>query len=94
MIKRLNRQLIFTMPFNSFFPNVEKKLAAEIKHTCKIKNHEVYSGPRQQLLAMFLNPTDEFKVLEGIQNLSSRKSPGYIDIPVAVFKHSKFIIAS
>ena len=65
-----------------------KKLRAKLKIT-KIN----YLGPRQQSL-IFLNPTDEFEVLEEIQNLSSRKFPGYINIPVDVFKHSKFVIAS
>ena len=79
--------------FNSFFANVGKKLAAGIKLTGKIKSHKDYFGPRQQS-SIFLNPTDKFEVLEEIANLSSRKSPGYIDIPVDALKHSKFIIAN
>ena len=79
--------------FNSFIANVGKTLASGINLTGKIKNRKDYLGPRQQS-SIFLNLTDEFEVLEEIQNLSSRKFLGYINIPVNVFKNSKFIIAS
>ena len=65
---------------NSFIANVRINLAAGIKHTGKIKSHQNYLGPRQQS-SIFLNSTDEFKVLEEIQNESSRKFSGLYGYP-------------
>ena len=93
MIKKFDSPTDICNAFNSFFADVGKTLAAGIKLTGKIKSQKNYLDPRQRS-SIFLNPTDEFEVLEEIQNLSFQKFPGYIDIPVDVFEHSKFVIAS
>ena len=80
MIKKIDSPTDICNAFNSILANIGKKSTAKIKLTGKIKSRKHYLGPRQQSL-IFLNPTDEFKVLEEIQNLSSRKPPGNIDTP-------------
>ena len=49
---------------------------------------------KQQCSSVILNPTDHYEIVEIIDSLNSHKTPGFIDIPVALIKSSKQIIAS
>ena len=40
-----------------------------------------------------LRLTDAYEIIEAIAGLKDYKCPGYIDIPVTLFKEAKFIIA-
>ena len=47
---------------------------------------------KRQSSFIVLQSTDEHKTTEIIAGLNCRKSAGYIDIPTALFKESKFLI--
>ena len=56
-------------------------------------SHKAFLGPRQQS-SIVLSSTDNYEVLEALNNLCSYKSSGYIDIPIELYKHSKFVICN
>ena len=60
-------------------------MATKIKHIRS--SYLDYLGSRQQN-SIILCQTDNLEVIEEIHKLSSRKSSGYIDVPVDLIKHS------
>ena len=46
-----------------------------------------------RISSIALKPTHEYEIIEIIIKSNDRKSTGFIDIPVRLIKHSKFIIA-
>ena len=56
-------------------------------------SHKAFLGPRQQS-SIVLSSTNNCEVLEALNNFCSYKSSGYIDIPIELYKHSKFVICN
>ena len=48
---------------------------------------------KRQSSSIVLQFTDKHEIIELIASLNCRKYPGYIDIPTALFKESKFLIS-
>ena len=44
--------------------------------------------------SLVLHQANETEIVDEINNLNNRKSPGYIDIPIVLIKEAKYIVAS
>ena len=60
-----------------------------------VKKEDYYCHlKKRQCKSIILNPSDEYEIIEAINGLNCHKSQGYIDVPVKLIKHAKFIIAN
>ena len=76
---------------NHYFANIGNRIAPPVL----VKKEDYYCHLKKgQCKSIILNPSDDYEIIEAINGLNCHKSPGYIDIPVKLIKHAKFIIAS
>ena len=76
---------------NHYFENIGNKIAPPVL----VKKEDYYYHPKKrQCKSIKLNPSDDYEIIEAINILNCHKSTGYIDLPLKLIKHAKFIIAS
>ena len=76
---------------NHYFANIDNKIAPPVL----VKKEYYYCHlKKRQCKSIILNPSDDYEIIEAINCLNCRKISGYIDVPVKLIKHAKFIIAS
>ena len=78
----------YTNEFNSFFANVGKRLAKEIRR----KPCTNQFLPRPSDSSFFLSPISELEIANLINSLDNDKSPGFDGITSTVIKNTKHII--
>ena len=73
---------------NHYFANIGNKIAPPVL----VKREDYYCHlKKRQCKSIILNPSDDDEISEAINCLNSHESPGYIDVPVKLIKHAKFI---
>ena len=77
---------------NRHFVKIGEKLSAKVPVAESDLHYKRFLGKRQSLFIV-LHDTKEHEVIEIIAGLNSNKSSGYIDIPTALIKESKYLIA-
>ena len=77
---------------NRHLVEIGKKLSAEVPVAESGLHYERFLGKRLPS-SIVLHATNEHEVIETIAGLNSNKSSGYIDIPAALIKESKYLIA-
>ena len=76
---------------NHYFANIGNKIAPPVL----VKKEDYYCHlKKRQCNSIILNLSDDYEIIEAINGLNCHKSPGYIDVPVKLIKHAKFIIVS
>ena len=77
---------------NRHFVEIGEKLSAKVPVTKSDLHYKQFLGKRHPS-SIALQATHEHEVIEIIAGLNSHKSSGFIDIPTALIKESKFLIA-
>ena len=77
---------------NRHFVEIGKKLSAKVPVAESDLHYKRFLGKRQPS-SIVLHATNEHEVIEIIAGLNCNKSSGYIDIPTALIKKSKYLIA-
>ena len=84
-------QTKYAMLFNHYFANIGNKIAPPVL----VKKEDCYCYlKKRQRKFIIVNPLDDYEIIEAINGLNCHKSLGYIDLPVKLIKHAKFITAS
>ena len=76
---------------NQHFVSIGEKLRADQNQ--KFDQNYIKYLRNSQTSSIILRPTDKFEIVETTAGLNIHISPGYIDIPVILFKEPKFLIA-
>ena len=73
-----------------YFANIGNKIAPPVF----VKKEDYYCHlKKRQCKSIIPNPSDDYEIIEAKNGLNCHKSQGYIDVPVKLIKHTKFIIA-
>ena len=91
--KTITNPLKICNEINKHFVEIGEKLSAKVP---MLNNNEQSFRrflAKWQSSSIVLQSTDEHEIIEIIAGLNCCKSTGYIDIPTALFKESKFLIS-